>query len=447
MEPGVAAWMQERRWEPGCRNGDGNVRWRLDGRSCQCRKGVEIMKYIVMLGDGMADNPVEALGGKTPLEAANKPHMDRLARGGELGMVKTVPDGMKPGSDVANLSAMGYDPLACYTGRSPLEAVSIGISMSDTDVAFRCNLVTLSDEAELEARTMVDYSSSEISTEEAAELMKAVGDALGDELRVFYPGISYRHCMIWHGGPTGLDLTPPHDISDRPVRDYLPKNPVVLDLMRRSHDVLKDHPVNLSRVERGLHPANSIWLWGEGTRPEIGLFEQIYGVKASMISAVDLLKGIGISAGMKVIEVPDATGNIDTNFRGKGGAALETLLSGQDLVYIHVEAPDECGHQGDPAGKVRAIELIDEQIVGPLLAGLETAGEPYRILVMPDHPTPLALKTHVSDPVPYLLYDSERPVESGARRYTEAEAREAGRYVEPGFLLMRRLLGRGDETR
>ncbi len=398
------------------------------------------MKYIVMLGDGMADYPIDDLGGKTPLQVAKKPNIDRLAMHGSLGMVRTVPEGMKPGSDVANLSAMGYDPLLCYTGRSPLEAVSIGIQMSDADVAFRCNLVTLSDEPEYADKTMLDYSSGEITTAEAAELIKAVDEAFRTEDILFYPGISYRHCMIWHGGLTGLDLTPPHDISDRRIADYLPQNPVILDLMRRSCQILKGHPVNQSRIARGLNPATSIWLWGEGTRPGVTVFEGTYGVKASVISAVDLIKGIGICAGMKVIEVEGATGNIDTNFRGKGQAALQTLLEGQDLVYIHVEAPDECGHHGDLEGKVRSIELIDEEVVGPLLRGLEEAGEDYSILVMPDHPTPISIKTHVSDPVPYLLYRSTDKKESGIDTYTEETAASTGDFVEPGHKLMKKLL-------
>lgn len=400
------------------------------------------MKYIVMLGDGMADYPIEELGGKTPLEVAKKPNIDRLACGGELGMIKTVPEGLKPGSDVANLSAMGYNPLQCYTGRSPLEAVSIGIQMDDTDVAFRCNLVTLSDEAEYENKTMMDYSSGEITTGEAAELIRAVDEVFRTSEILFYPGISYRHCMIWHNGPVGLDLTPPHDISDRRVTEYLPVNPVILDLMKRSYEVLKDHPVNKARVAKGLNPANSIWLWGEGTKPGVSRFEETYGVKGSVISAVDLIKGIGICAGMKVIEVEGATGNIDTNFRGKGEAALRTLLDGQDMVYIHVEAPDECGHHGDLEGKIRAIELIDQEIVGPLLKGLEEAGEDYSILVMPDHPTPISIKTHISDPIPYLLYRSTAPEESGIDTYTENTGKSTGRYVAQGYELMSRLLGR-----
>lgn len=398
------------------------------------------MKYIVMLGDGMADYPVEALGGKTPLEVAKKPNIDRLARGGRLGMVKTVPDGLKPGSDVANLSAMGYDPLKCYTGRSPLEAVSIGIQMDDTDVAFRCNLVTLSDDAEYAEKTMVDYSSGEITTAEAAELIRAVDEAFRTDEILFYPGISYRHCMIWHQGPVGLNLTPPHDISDRKITEYLPQNPVILDLMKRSYEILRDHPINQDRMARGLNPANSIWLWGEGTRPGVTGFEAAYGVKASVISAVDLIKGIGLCAGMKVIEVEGATGNIDTNFKGKGEAALKTLLDGQDLVYIHVEAPDECGHHGDLEGKIQAIERIDQDIVGPLLKGLEEAGEDYSILVMPDHPTPISIKTHISDPIPYLLYCSTDVTDSGIDTYTEKTGKSTGVYVEPGYLLMQQLL-------
>ena len=388
----------------------------------------------------MADYSVEALGGKTPLEVAKKPNIDRLARGGRLGMVKTVPDGLKPGSDVANLSAMGYDPLKCYTGRSPLEAVSIGIQMDDTDVAFRCNLVTLSDDAEYAEKTMVDYSSGEITTAEAAELIRAVDEAFRTDEILFYPGISYRHCMIWHQGPVGLNLTPPHDISDRKITEYLPQNPVILDLMKRSYEILKDHPINQDRIARGLNPANSIWLWGEGTRPGVTGFEAAYGVKASVISAVDLIKGIGLCAGMKVIEVEGATGNIDTNFKGKGEAALKTLLDGQDLVYIHVEAPDECGHHGDLEGKIQAIERIDQDIVGPLLKGLEEAGEDYSILVMPDHPTPISIKTHISDPIPYLLYCSTDVTDSGIDTYTEKTGKSTGVYVEPGYLLMQQLL-------
>lgn len=397
------------------------------------------MKYIVMLGDGMADYPIEELGNKTPLEVANKPNIDRMAQGGIMGMVKTVPDTLKPGSDVANLSAMGYNPLDCYTGRSPLEAVSIGIQMSDTDVAFRCNLVTLSEEDRYPGKVMLDYSSDEITTQEAVELIQAVNAAFRTDEIEFYPGISYRHCMIWHGGPVGLDLTPPHDISDRSIAQHLPQNEQIYRLMERSYEILKDHPVNQRRIARGLHPANSIWLWGEGTRPGVSDFEKTYGLKGSVISAVDLIKGIAICAGMKVIEVEGATGNVNTNFAGKGKAALETLLEGQDFVYIHVEAPDECGHRGELENKVKSIELIDEHIVGPLMRGLDKAGEEYAVLVMPDHPTPLSIKTHVSDPVPYLIYRSNDVKESGISSYTEEAGRSTGNYVDPGYQLIKRL--------
>lgn len=401
------------------------------------------MKYIVMLGDGMADYPVKELGDKTPLQVARKPAIDHLAEGAELGMVKTVPDTLKPGSDVANLAVMGYNPLECYTGRSPLEAVSIGIDMSDTDVAFRCNLVTLSDEADYAQKTMVDYSSDEISSAEAAQLIAAVNEAFQNDELLFYPGISYRHCMIWHNGKTGLNLTPPHDISDRKVTEYLPEHPMILDMMKRSYDVLKNHPVNLSRMARGLHPANSIWLWGEGTKPGVSNFKEMHGVNGSVISAVDLIKGIGICAGMKVIEVEGATGNVNTNFAGKAQAAIDTLLKdGQDFVYIHVEAPDECGHRGEIENKVKSIELIDSQIVAPLLAALKEAGEDYAILVMPDHPTPLAIKTHISDPIPYLLYSSRDVKESGITTYTEETCKSTGVYVAQGYTLMDQLLGK-----
>lgn len=399
------------------------------------------MKYIVMLGDGMADYPVEALGGKTPLEVAKKPMMDMLAKYGKLGLVKTVPDGMKPGSDVANLSAMGYDPLKCYTGRSPLEAISMGIEMNDTDVAFRCNVVTLSDEVNYEDKTMVDYSSDEISSEEAKELILAVQEGLGDEIRTFFPGISYRHCMIWKEGPVGLDLIPPHDISDKPVQGHLPKDEIILDLMKKSYDILKNHPINIARKERGLNPGNSIWLWGEGTKPQIGNFKELYKKHGAVISAVDLLKGIGIGAGMDVIEVEGATGTVETNFDGKAEAAIKTLLEdGNDFVYIHVEAADECGHHGDVEGKVRSIELIDEKILVPLLGALNDADENYRILLLPDHPTPLALKTHVSDPVPYVLFDSKKMTESGIETYTEETAKSTGVYFEKGYMLLKKLL-------
>lgn len=399
------------------------------------------MKYIVMLGDGMADRPIDKLGGKTPLEAAKKPYMDMLAQNGMMGMVKTVPDGMKPGSDVANLAAMGYNPRKCYTGRSPLEAVSIGINMSETDIAFRCNLVYLSEEENYSDKTMVDYSAGEISSKEAAELISAVNDAFKNDIIEFYSGVSYRHCMIWHNGPVGLDLTPPHDISDRKIKEYLPKNEMILDLMVRSYNVLKDHPVNKKRIERGLRPANSIWLWGEGTRPSVGNFFETYGIKGSVISAVDLIKGIGICAGLNNIEVPDVTGNIDTNFVGKGQAAIDTLLKdNNDFVYIHVEAPDECGHRGELENKIKSIELIDEFILGPLVKALDDAKEDYSILLMPDHPTPISIKTHSSDPVPFVIYRSNEKAPSGFNSYCEKEAEKTGIFIGEGYTLMKKLI-------
>ena len=398
------------------------------------------MKYIVMLGDGMADLPIEELGGKTPLQSAHKPCMDKLAKGGIVGMVKTVPDGMKPGSDVANLSAMGFDPLACYTGRSPLEAVSIGINLEETDIAFRCNLVTLSDEENYEDKTMVDYSSDEISTVEAAAIIKTVNEHLKNDILDFYAGISYRHCMVWHNGEVGLGLTPPHDISDKKIKDYLPKNEMILNLMKKSYDILKNHPINLDRVSRGLHPANSIWLWGEGTKPAVSNFLDTYNKKGSVISAVDLIKGIGISAGMNVIDVEGATGNINTNFEGKCQAAINELLCGQDMVYIHVEAPDECGHRGEIENKVKSIELIDSKILAPILEELEKNGEEYRVLLMPDHPTPICIKTHSSDPVPFVLYDSTDIKKSCAEKYDEQNCKQSGIYYEKGYELMGELL-------
>lgn len=400
------------------------------------------MKYIVVLGDGMADYPIESLGGRTPLEVANKPNIDSLAKKGILGMVKTVPDGMKPGSDVANLSAMGYNPESCYTGRSPLEAVSIGINLNDTDIAFRCNLVTLSEEENYADRTMMDYSAGEITSAEAAQLIEAVNEAFKTEEIEFYSGISYRHCMVWHNGPKDLGLTPPHDISDRKITEYMPKNEVIRTLMEKSYEVLKNHPVNLDRIARGLRPGNSIWLWGEGTRPAVSNFEESFGVKGAAISAVDLIKGIAISAGLNSIDVEGATGNYDTNFKGKGEAAVNELLNGKDYVYIHMEAPDECGHRGELEHKILSIELIDKEVVGPVVEAMRKAGEDFSVLVMPDHPTPIAIKTHTSDPVPFLIYRSNDEKDSGIESYNEKTAASTGLYVDKGYKLMEKLLNK-----
>ncbi len=398
------------------------------------------MKYIVMLCDGMADYPLKELDGKTPMAAAFKPNMERLAKKATAGIVKTVPESLNPGSDVANLSAMGYDPVSCYTGRSPLEAMSIGIDMAPDDIAFRCNLVTLSDDEPFEKKVMADYSAQEITTAEAAEIIKAVNEAFENDKIKFYSGVSYRHCMIWHKGPNGLGLTPPHDISDRVIGEYLPKNDTLLGMMKKSYDVLKNHPVNIERKKRGLNPANAIWLWGEGTRPAIPNFKEMFGLKGSVISAVDLIKGIGITAGLDVINVEGATGNITTNFANKGKAALKSLVeNGNDYVYIHVEAPDECGHRGEIDNKVKSIEFIDRDIVGPLTKGLEEAGEDYTIMVLPDHPTPISTKTHARDAVPFIIYRSNEPVE-GIDTFSEEAAAKTGLYIPNGPELSRLFL-------
>lgn len=399
------------------------------------------MKYVVLLCDGMADLPREDLVGKTPMGTAKKPNMDKLSKVSEVGMVKTVIDTLKPGSDVANLSVLGYDPSVYYSGRSPLEAGSIGIDMKPTDVSFRCNLVTLSDEENYRDKTMVDYCSGDISSEEAAELIAFIQDKMGSDEFSFYSGVSYRHCLIWNNGTLDVGtLTPPHDITGRKITEYLGVNKNgerLLDMMKKSYGLLKDHPVNKRRIEKGLRPANSIWLWGEGVRKDLTSFEEKYGLKGAMISAVDLLKGIGKFTGMKVIDVEGATGYIDTNFGGKASAAIGALKDGCDFVYIHVEAPDECGHRFEIENKVKSIELIDELILGPILKAFE--GEDIKILICPDHPTPLALKTHTNAPVPYLIYDSGK-IEKGVDRFCEEEAEKTGNYIPVGHTLMERFL-------
>ncbi|MEE3497978.1 cofactor-independent phosphoglycerate mutase [Ruminococcus sp. YE282] len=403
------------------------------------------MKYLVMLCDGMADEPNEALGGVTPMEKADKPCMDSLAAKAEVGMVKTVAEGLKPGSDVANLSVLGYEPAVYYSGRSPLEAVSIGIDLSETDVTLRCNLVTLSDEPEYSDKTMVDYCGGDISTPEAKELIDYIQKNLGDDTFSFYPGVSYRHCLVWkNGNPHPGELTPPHDISNRVIKDYIPKGDdtaKLYDLMKKSYDLLKDHPINKKRVAEGKRPANSIWLWGEGTKPKLDTFFKKFGKKGSMISAVDLLKGIAICAGMNSVDVDGATGYIDTNFDGKCQAAINEFKNGSDLVYIHVEAPDECGHRGEAENKVKAIEMIDKHILGPVTEFLKSYDD-FAVLVCPDHPTPLAIKTHTSNPVPYLIYDSKNPVDSKVTCFCEKQAKETGNYIAKGFTMMNHFLSK-----
>ena len=397
------------------------------------------MKYLVMLCDGMADEPNEALGNSTPMEKANKPCMDSLAAKAEVGIVKTVAEGLKPGSDVANLSVLGYEPAVYYSGRSPLEAASIGIDLKDTDVTLRCNLVTLSDDEDYENKTILDYCADDISSEEAKILIEYIQEKLGNDVFRFYPGVSYRHCLVWsNGNPHPGVLTPPHDITGKVITDYIPKGEAVdelYDLMKKSYDLLKDHPVNQARIARGKRPANSIWLWGEGTKPLLDNFSEKFGIKGSMISAVDLLKGIAICAGMNSVDVDGATGYLDTNFDGKCKAAIEEFKKGADLVYIHVEAPDECGHRGEIENKVKAIEMIDEHILGPVVEFLKGYDD-FAVLVCPDHPTPLSIRTHTSTPVPYLIYDSKNEIDSGVKVFCEKEARETGNYIEKGFTMM-----------
>lgn len=397
------------------------------------------MKYLVMLCDGMADEPNEALGNSTPMEKANKPCMDSLAAKAEVGIVKTVAEGLKPGSDVANLSVLGYEPAVYYSGRSPLEAASIGIDLKDTDVTLRCNLVTLSDDEDYENKTILDYCADDISSEEAKILIEYIQEKLGNDVFRFYPGVSYRHCLVWsNGNPHPGVLTPPHDITGKVITDYIPKGEAVdelYDLMKKSYDLLKDHPVNQARIARGKRPANSIWLWGEGTKPLLDNFSEKFGIKGSMISAVDLLKGIAICAGMNSVDVDGATGYLDTNFDGKCKAAIEEFKKGADLVYVHVEAPDECGHRGEIENKVKAIEMIDEHILGPVVEFLKGYDD-FAVLVCPDHPTPLSIRTHTSTPVPYLIYDSKNEINSGVKVFCEKEARETGNYIEKGYTMM-----------
>lgn len=401
------------------------------------------MKYVVVLCDGMADYPVPALGGKTPMMVAKKPHIDALAAKAEVGLVRTVAPGLKPGSDVANMSVLGFDPHRFYTGRSPLEAASIGIDMKDSDVSLRTNLVTLSDKGEPFADKVIeDYCADDISTEEAHQLIEAVQAAFGGGEYDFYTGVSYRHCLIWHGGTTELgNMTPPHDITGKVIGPHLSTAETarpLLEMMEKSFDLLKDHPVNKARVAAGRCPANCIWLWGEGKRPALQPFEALYGIKGGMVSAVDLLKGIANCAGMEVAEVPGATGYIDTDFEGKAKAALD-LLTRNDLVYVHFEAPDECGHRNEPENKVKAIEMIDSRVLPILEEGLEQY-EDYKILLLPDHPTPIVTRTHASDPVPYLLYQKSAP-KAGVNTINEETAKATGIYMENGPAMMPHFLG------
>ena len=398
------------------------------------------MKYIVILGDGMADEPIAALGNSTPLEVATTPMMDMLAPMSEIGLAKTIPQGMKPGSDTANLSVIGYNPKIYYSGRSPLEALSIGVDMKPTDVSFRCNIVTLSEKEEnYEDKTIIDHSSGEISTEDAAILIDALKEELKKEGYEFYVGTSYRHLLV-RANAKVVKLTPPHDILTKRIGDYLPEDEVLRDMMKKSYDILVNHPINIRRKEQGLNPANSAWFWGAGTRPALKSFEEKTGKRGVMISAVDLLKGIAVGIGMDNISVEGANGGLHTNYEGKARAALDALLNkGYDFAYIHVEAPDEMGHQGLVNEKIQAIENIDKYIVKTLVEEMENSGEDYRILVLPDHPTPIGIRTHSGEPVPYLLYDNRKKL-GGQNAYSE-ETGAAGQITwKDGFKLVDHLL-------
>lgn len=396
------------------------------------------MKYLVVLCDGMADYPVEELGNKTPMQAAHKPNMDMLAKDSEVGLVKTVADGLKPGSDVANLSVLGYDPAVYYSGRSPLEAGSIGIDMEPTDVSFRCNLVTLSDEENFEDKTIIDYCAGDISSAEAKQLIDYLKGYFDNDRFCLYAGVSYRHCLIWHNGTLDVGtLTPPHDITGKKIAKYIPTAEnarPLLEMMKKSCELLANHPINIERVKKGLNPANAVWFWGEGVRKPLASFKDKFGLNASMISAVDLLKGIGKFSGMHVVNVEGATGYLDTNFEGKAEAAAKEFAAGSDFVYVHIEAPDECGHRHEIQNKVKAIELIDQKVLAPLIEVLKAYGE-YRIMILPDHPTPLALRTHTNDPVPYLIYDS-RVRKNGVDCFCEKTAKQTGIYVPTGHTLI-----------
>lgn len=398
------------------------------------------MKYVVILGDGMADEPIESLGNKTILQAADTPFLDMLSKKSEIGMVHTVPDGMAPGSDTANLSVLGYDPKIYYSGRSPLEALSIGVPMTDTDIALRCNIVTISEEEGVpyEEQTIIDHSSSEISTEDCGILLEAVRKELENDIFKFYLGTSYRHCTIWHSGSV-VKLTPPHDVLGQKVGPNLPETESLREMMKKSYEILKNHPLNIERKKKGLNPANSCWFWGAGTKPALSSFEEKTGKKGVMISAVDLLKGIAVGAGMDNIIVPGADGTLHTNYEGKANAAIKALTEdGYDFAYIHVEAPDEMGHQGSVERKIKAVENLDGRVIKTVVEGLKKSGEPFRVIVTPDHPTPIRLRTHVAKPVPYLLYDSTEELDR-TWNYNEAEAEASKNYVANGHQLIDKL--------
>lgn len=394
------------------------------------------MKYVIVLGDGMADEPIKELQNKTPLEFATTPTMDELSKKSEIGLVHTIPEGMSPGSDTANLSVLGYNPKKYYTGRSPLEALSIGVDMKDTDIALRCNIVTVSDDnLAYEEKTIIDHSSSEISTEDAEILLNAVKEALETDIYQYFLGTSYRHLTIWDKGEV-VELTPPHDILGKVIGEYLPKETALKEMMQKSYEILNNHPLNIERANKGLNKANSIWFWGAGTKPALDAFEDKFHKQGAMISAVDLLKGIAVGANMKVIKVKGADGTLHTNYEGKAMAAVKVLLEdGYDFVYVHVEAPDEMGHQGSISNKIEAIESLDQKVIKVIKEKMDQSGSDYRMLVLPDHPTPIRCRTHTSDPVPYMLYDSTKELNK-KWNYNEEEAKLAGNFVADGHTIM-----------
>ena len=401
------------------------------------------MKYLVLIPDGMADRPVEALGHRTPMEAAVKPCMDALAARSTVGLVSNVPEGMVPESDTANMAILSFDPKVYSRGRSPLEAISMGLTMAPDETAYRCNVVTLSDGGEYEDKIMLDHSADEITTAEADELIKALEAHFGTEYRHFYTGVSYRHCILWKDGNDTYDFSRPHDIIGRCIRDYLPSEEngggEFYRLMKESFDVLDQHPVNQARRARGLKPANSAWLWSPGKKPRLPSFTEKWGISGTVISAVDLIKGIGLCAGMQSVDVEGATGNVHTNYDGKAQAAITAFKEGADLVYVHVEGPDECGHRAETDNKVLSVELIDRKILAPVYEYLKTTAEDFKILVLPDHPTPIEIRTHSMEPVPFFLYDSRKDV-CGVTTFTEASAAETGLYIPDGFTLMERVI-------
>jgi 2,3-bisphosphoglycerate-independent phosphoglycerate mutase len=396
------------------------------------------MKYIVMIGDGMADRPLKELNGKTPLQSAATPNMDRLAREGIIGKIRTIPAGFQPGSDIANLNILGYNPQEYYSGRAPLEAASIGISMKEDDVAYRCNLVTLKYNKDKTKAVMDDYSSGHISTDEAEKLVLEINQRVGNKEISFYPGVSYRHIMLWSSGETKIECTPPHDITGKEISDYLPVGngeDMLRELMLKSAGILENHPVNKERMKRGDKPANSIWLWGQGKKLGLPTFKQKYSLDGALVSAVDLMRGIGISAGFEILEVPGITGYLDTNYEGKAEAALKALKR-VDIAYIHVEAPDEAGHSGNYRDKIRAIEDFDARVVGNVLKGI-VAFDEYRLLILPDHATPIAVKTHTEEPVPFVIYDSRMKRKNEDASFDESiTERDDILFFEEGHKLM-----------